>query len=82
MRSTLTTSARDQKLFRDLDKKRIHRGVFRSVPQLIDAIMDYVEHHSVDPEPFIWMKTTDEIIEKVGRARLVLDNTPTEWLPW
>jgi hypothetical protein len=48
------------------------------VPQLIDAIMDYIKQHNVDPRPFIWRKTADEIIEKVGRARLALDNAPTE----
>jgi transposase len=67
-----------ERFFRDLDDKRIHRGVFRSVPQLIGAIMDYIEQHNVDPRPFVWKKTADEIIEKVGRARLALDNAPTD----
>jgi len=67
-----------ERFFRDLDDKRIHRGVFRSVPQLIEAIMAYIEQHNGDPKPFIWKKTADEIIEKVGRARLALDNAPTE----
>ncbi len=66
-----------ERFFRDLDDKRVHRGVFRSVPQLIDAIMSYIEEHNEDPKPFIWHKTAEEIIEKVGRARLALDNVPT-----
>jgi transposase len=67
-----------ERFFRDLDDKRIHRGVFRSVPQLIGAITGYIEQHNGDPKPFVWKKTADEIIEKVGRARLALDNAPTE----
>ncbi|MCH8251579.1 MAG: hypothetical protein IID36_03910 [Planctomycetes bacterium] len=55
----------------------MHRGVFRSVPQLIDAVMGYIEQHNNDPKPFVWRKTAEEIIEKVGRARLVLNNAPT-----
>jgi len=67
-----------ERFFRDLDDKRIHRGIFRSVPQLIDAIMDYIKQHNIDPKPFIWRKTADEIIAKVGRARLALDNASTD----
>ena len=66
-----------ERFFRDLDEKRVHRGIFRSVPELIDAVMGYVGHHNEDPKPFVWRKTADEIINKVGRARLALDNAPT-----
>jgi len=67
-----------ERFFRNLDEKRLHRGVFRSVPQLIDAVMCYIEQHNSDPKPFTWRKTAEEIIEKVGRARLALDNASTE----
>ena len=67
-----------ERFFRDLDEKRVRRGVFRSVPQLIDAIMGYIEQHHSDPKPFVWRKTAEEIIEKVGRAKLALNNAPTE----
>ncbi len=63
--------------FRDLENKRLHRGVFRSVPELIDAILGYIGGHNEAPKPFVWRATAEEIIEKVGRARLALDNAPT-----
>ena len=66
-----------ERFFRDLDEKRVHRGVFRSVPQLIDAVMSYIDEHNSDPKPFVWRKTAEEIIEKVGRARLALNNAST-----
>lgn len=66
-----------ERFFRDLDDKRVHRGVFRSVRELIEAVMSYIEEHNEDPKPLIWHKTAEEIIEKVGRARLALDNPPT-----
>ncbi len=66
-----------ERFFRDLDEKRLHRGVFRSVSEVIDAVMSYIEGHNEDPKPFVWHKTVEEIIEKVGRARLALDNAPT-----
>ena len=46
-------------------------------PQLIDAVMSYIEQHNSDPKPFVWRKTAEQIIEKVGRARLALNNAPT-----
>ena len=66
-----------ERFFRDLDEKRVHRGVFRSVSQLIDAVMSYIDQHNSDPKPFVWRKTAEEIIEKVGRARLALNNAST-----
>jgi transposase len=66
-----------ERFFRDLDQKRLRRGVFRSVRELTDAIMDYIEQHNEDPCPIVWRKTADEILEKVGRARVALDNAPT-----
>lgn len=67
-----------ERFFRDLDDKRLRRGAFRSVPELIEAVMGYIEVHNENPNPFVWKKTAQEIIEKVGRARLALDNAPTE----
>ncbi len=51
--------------------------MFRSVPELIDAAMDYIAHHNIAPKPFVWRKTVEEIIEKVGRAKLALKNAST-----
>jgi hypothetical protein len=56
---------------------RLRRGVFQSVPQLIDAVMRYVDGHNDDPSPFVWSKTAEEIIKKVGRASQALDSAPT-----
>lgn len=63
--------------FRNLDDKRLKRDAFRSVPQLIDAIMGYVDSHNEDPKPVVWTKAADEILEKVGRARAKLDKSAT-----
>jgi len=63
--------------FRNLDQKRLKRDAFRSVPQLIDAIMSYIDHHNEDPEPITWVKAADEILAKVGRARAKLDKSAT-----
>ena len=41
-----------ERFFRDLDEKRVHRGVFRSVPQLIDAVLRYSDQPHSYPNPF------------------------------
>ena len=56
---------------------RLRRGVFRSVPDLITAIEGYIGAHNEDPKPFVWKKTVEEILAKVGRARAALDNAAT-----
>lgn len=63
--------------FRNLDVKRLKRGVFRSVPHLIDAIMSYIDNHNDDPKPIVWTKAADEILEKVGRGRAKLNKSAT-----
>ena len=63
--------------FRNLDEKRLKRDAFGSVPQLIDAIMGYINSHNDAPKPIAWTKAADEILKKVGRARAKLDKSAT-----
>jgi transposase len=67
-----------ERFFRDLTEKRLRRGVFHSVDDLINALMNYIEKHNEDPRPFVWTAAAKEIIEKVGRARLALDKVTSE----
>jgi transposase len=59
--------------FSQLTDKAIRRGIFHSVPDLIDAIQAYLASHNETPEPFQWTATTDQILEKVRRGRVTLD---------
>jgi len=63
-----------ERFFRDLTDKRIRRGVFRDVEELITAIGDYIDHHNNEPKPFIWTAKAADILEKVKRARRKLHN--------
>lgn len=63
-----------ERWFREITDKRIRRGVFKSVPQLEQAIHDFIDQHNAQPKTFRWTKSTDEILEKVRRARAVLNN--------
>lgn len=66
-----------ERWFRDLTDKRIRRGVFNSVAELIAAINAYVEHHNNHPKPFVWAAKAEDIIAKYRRAKAVLDKVQT-----
>ena len=55
-----------ERFFRDLSEQRLRRGVFHSVPELIQAVEEYVGGHNQNPKPFIWTATA-------WRARKKLD---------
>jgi len=67
-----------ERWFREITDKRIRRGTFRSVIQLIKAIMDFIDNHNANPKTLTWTAQVDDILAKVRRARAVLDKVPTE----
>lgn len=58
-----------ERFFRDLTQRRLRRGVFRGVEEVIMAIGDYIDQHNEQPKPFIWTATATDILAKVSRAR-------------
>jgi transposase len=60
-----------ERWFREITTKRIRRGTFQSVPELIQAIEAYIEENNKHPKPFVWTKTADEIIAKVNSVKLI-----------
>lgn len=63
-----------ERWFGKLDDKAIRRGTFHSVPDLIAAIEAYLEANNDDPKPFVWTATAEEILAKVRRGRVALQN--------
>src|SRR5216684_722297 len=63
-----------ERFFAEITRKRIRRGVFKSVDELESAIMEYLENHNADPKPFIWTKSAGEILEKVARAKQAVES--------
>lgn len=67
-----------ERWFGEITRKRIRRDSFSSVPQLIEAIMAYIDEHNEHPQPFVWTAKAQDIIEKVRRARAVLNKMASE----
>ncbi len=62
-----------ERWFRDLTEKNLRRGVFASVPDLIDSIQDYLDANNDNPKPYTWTATAESILAKVARARAALN---------
>ena len=62
-----------ERFFAEITRKRIRRGVFKSVAELEQAIYDYLAIHNHNPVPFVWTATATAILEKTTRAKQTLE---------
>ncbi len=58
-----------ERWFAEITRKRIRRGTFRSVRDLIQAIKDYIQHYNRNPQPFQWVASASRIIRKVNKYK-------------
>ncbi len=63
-----------ERWFRELTDTAIRRGVFRSVPDLIAKIEEYLNAHNAKGTSFVWTATAEDILVKVARGRVALAN--------
>jgi len=61
-----------ERWFAEISQKRIRRGSFESVGQLVSAIEDYLAHYNEAPKRFVWTKDADMILSKVARCKEAL----------
>jgi transposase len=60
--------------FAKLTRRRLQRGVFRSLAELQAAILRFIDETNHDPKPFFWTADPRKIIAAVKRGRRVLDS--------
>jgi transposase len=53
--------------FSIIERQAIHRGTFRSVPQLMTKIRAFINGWNDRCHPFVWTKTADQILRKADR---------------
>ncbi len=58
-----------ERWFREITDKRLRRGIFKSVPDLIISIEDYLKAHNSDPKIFKWTKDADTILAKIDHCK-------------
>jgi transposase len=62
-----------ERWFRDLTDKRLRRGSFHSVPELVATIKHYLENHNQNPRVFIWTASVKDIMNKIAKCKEALD---------
>lgn len=61
-----------ERLFAEITRQQIRRGVFKSVDDLIAAIEAWIADRNAKPKPFKWTAKAATILEKNARARRLL----------
>ncbi len=56
-----------ENFFSVLTRRRLRRGVFKSVVDLQAAINRYLDEHNANPKPFAWTKPAKDILAKIER---------------
>jgi transposase len=56
-----------ERWFAALTDKQLRRNSFQSTRQLETAIRSYLDQHNVNPKPFVWTKTADQILDSIAR---------------
>lgn len=62
-----------ERWFAELTNKRIRRGSFLSVDDLIAAIKQFLADWNEHPKPFVWTATVDSILAKLAGCRQTLE---------
>lgn len=62
-----------ERWFGEISEKAIRNGSFVSVPELEQAIREFLEAWNQDPRPFLWTATVENILAKLDRARRKLE---------
>jgi len=61
-----------ERFFGLITDKAIRRGVFSSVEDLEEKLMEFIAKHNENPAPFVWTKSVEAILEKVSRAKKIV----------
>jgi hypothetical protein len=60
--------------FAKLTRRRLKRGVFKSIVDLQAAINRFIAETNEEPKPFVWTAKPDAILAAVKRGRKTLES--------
>jgi hypothetical protein len=61
-----------ERWFREITDQRIRLGTFRSLPELIAAMKEYLDNHNQNPRVFVWTAWVERIMSKVAKCKEAL----------
>ena len=59
-----------ERWFSDISTKRIRRGSFKNVKELITVIKKYIESHNQNPKVFVWTASVESIMRKISNVKI------------
>lgn len=59
-----------ERWFSDISTKRIRRGSFKNVKELIMVIKKYIESHNQNPKVFVWTASVENIMRKISNVKI------------
>lgn len=62
-----------ERFFAEITTKRIRRGSFRNLKDLITAINNYIKSHNQNPQAFVWTASVQSIMTKISKCKEALD---------
>jgi transposase len=60
--------------FSGITSKRIRRGSFKNVKELITAIQNYIDSHNQNPKIFVWTASVESIMSKISKCKDLLES--------
>ena len=61
-----------ERWFSEITLKRIRRGSFKNVKELIVAIKQYIDSHNQNPKAFVWTASVETIMRKISKCKDLL----------
>jgi len=62
-----------ERWFSGITTKRIRRGSFKNVKELIGVIKQYIESHNQNPKVFVWTASVESIMRKISKYKELLE---------
>jgi transposase len=64
-----------ERWFAELTRKQLRRGTHRSTRDLEQAIRHYLATYNLNPRPFVWTKSADQILQSIKRFCLRISDS-------
>jgi transposase len=64
-----------ERWFAEITRKQIRRGTHRSTRELEQAIRHYLATYNMNPRPFVWSKSADQILDSIKRFCLRISDS-------
>jgi transposase len=68
-----------ERFFRDLNQQALLPGSFGSVPELVEAILKYLDRHNLTPKRYVWRADGAAVLVKIQRAWEAALRTPEDF---